>query len=689
MSQHPIRQEEPQGLWAPELSIRIAKPCIDLFVANFGAAACESFLATWGTCLGELEGDETRWISLAFLESLSVELVRRAGSEKIIERCGRLAATRPYIGAVYPLARVLISPGKLYRSLPKLTPTLNKINRVEVQQASRGQATVTFYQSEIQETTPHVCTGRKAQLAAVPTIWNLPQAHIEESECFHKGGTCCRYQIRWRERVPAVGSFFGIAISLLIYFFVPSNLLNQGTLFLLLIAGFALGLAIDRTRTGLEAHRFAAEQNRGLSELLSASERQFQKLLETQQQHNEAKSQVSQLASQLVQAQKLEVIGLLAGGIAHDFNNLITIIHSYATMMDEELEAESPFKEDLHEIKNASERATHLTRQLLAFGRKQILEPRALDINQVIVGLERLLQRLLGEDIDFQTRLAPQNPTVYADPGQLEQVLMNLSVNARDAMPNGGRLTIQTDTIAFGEDSPPPPPLKKGAYVIITVTDSGEGMTPEVCERIFEPFFTTKEKGRGTGLGLSTVYGIVLQSDGRISVTSQPGEGASFEVLLPSIDQKPEHQPVSIAPLASCGRGGTILLAEDEPPLRELLCRLLESAGYQVIVAANGLEAVQAFQQQKTDIDLLLSDVIMPQMGGRELAVELRHEAPELPILFMSGYTHTSLDSKTIEALNAQFIAKPFSTKQLLIQLQKMLQHKAPPSAQEDQLTDI
>jgi signal transduction histidine kinase len=370
------------------------------------------------------------------------------------------------------------------------------------------------------------------------------------------------------------------------------------------------------------------------------------------------------LEDQFHQAQKMESIGNLAGGIAHDFNNLLTAILGYASVLleDDSKSLEPSVVRSFHEeIHKAAERAAALTNQLLAFSRRQIIQPTVLNVNAVIAGLEQLLQRLIGEDIELTTRLAGQLGSTRGDAGQIEQVIMNLVVNARDAMPTGGKITIETADVdldeVFARDHINVAP---GPYVMLTVSDTGSGMTPGIQARIFEPFFTTKPKGRGTGLGLATIYGIVKQNDGEIEVNSEPGKGTVFTVYLPRVAAAPTVQREQ-ATTASPGRGEMVLLVEDDHRVRKLARELLHRNGYQVIEGADAEDAIRVAAACTRPIDLLLTDVVMPGMGGRLLAERLVHHHPTLKVLYMSGYTDDAMVNHGVLTPDIAFLQKPFT----------------------------
>jgi len=378
---------------------------------------------------------------------------------------------------------------------------------------------------------------------------------------------------------------------------------------------------------------------------------------------------------QLRQVLKLEAVGRLAGGIAHDFNNILTAVGGHAALLLEEIPPGDPLRADLEEIKRGVDRATSLTRQLLAFSRKQVLKPRVLDLTSVVAETEQMLRRLIGEDIDLRTSAEPGLGRVLADPGQIQQVILNLAVNARDAMPDGGRLSIELANVDVDEEMarrhvPEQPP---GRYVRLTVSDTGTGIPHHIQPHIFEPFFTTKEKGKGTGLGLSTVYGIVKQSGGFIWVYSEPGQGATFKIYLPRVDAPAEQTPAPQPEVAAHAGEETILLVEDEPAVRDLAQRILRRKGYRVIVASNGREALDLVERQEGPIDLLVTDLIMPQMDGRELAQRLAALRPGLPVLFMSGYTGDTIAQRGVLDPDVAFIEKPFSPEGLARKVREIL----------------
>jgi hypothetical protein len=410
--------------------------------------------------------------------------------------------------------------------------------------------------------------------------------------------------------------------------------------------------------------------------LVSAAVRDVTDRLEEQAERARLKAEAERerLEAQLQQSQRLESLGQLAGGVAHDFNNLLGVILNYAAFVAEELaaaEAEeganrwAPVRADVDEIARAGERATELTRQLLAFARREVVRPRVLDLNEVIDELERLLMRSLGEHVTLSTSLEPELWSVMADPGKLEQVLVNLAVNARDAMPGTGTLTIDTQNItADATYAAKHPDVQPGRYVRLRVSDTGVGMDPEVQRRAFEPFFTTKAGSEGTGLGLATVYGIITQAEGHVQIYSEPGMGTTIGILLPATDAAPDETRPS-APMNVGGAGETVLVVEDEDPMREVTCRILSRNGYHVVSAANGAEALDAARSAE-HVDLVLTDVVMPLMLGKELAERIKEAHPGLPVIFMSGYAMPVLASSGRLDPRVTLIEKPYSAAVLL-----------------------
>src|SRR6266540_2778483 len=381
------------------------------------------------------------------------------------------------------------------------------------------------------------------------------------------------------------------------------------------------------------------------------------------------------LEEQLMQSQKMEAIGQLAGGVAHDFNNILTAIVGYTDLLTAEFDGNARQLEDLEEIRKAARRAAALTRQLLAFSRKQVLEPRVIDVNGVVMNLDKMLRSLISENIELKTALATELAAARADPNQLEQVIMNLAINARDAMPEGGTLTIETGNATLDQAyAAQHVSVIPGEYVMLAVSDTGCGMDHDTQARIFEPFFTTKPPGRGTGLGLSTVYGIVKQSGGNIWLYSEVGKGTTFKVYLPAIEAAPEPAGKPAAAEPSVRGGGTVLVVEDDDQLRRLAHRALAAQGYLVLEADRGATALDLAKRHKGAIDLLLTDVVMPDTNGRKLADALRATRPGLRVLFMSGYPDGAIGKHGILEHGVAYLAKPFTTEAITRKVREVLE---------------
>ena len=458
-------------------------------------------------------------------------------------------------------------------------------------------------------------------IADVVADANFPRADIAARVGFHGG---CAFPIRFRSEILGVVEFFSRSIR------EP----DPDLLAMMVTIGSQIGQFIERKRV---------EEALGYSE------------------------------EQLRQSQKLEAIGQLAGGVAHDFNNLLTAINGYSALALRRLGEDHPISAYLEEIKKAGERATNLTRQLLAFGRKQLLQPLALNLNDIVGDMIKLLKRLIGEDVQLVTKAGVNLKQIKADPGQLEQVLVNLVVNARDAMPRGGTVTIETANIVLdGTYASRHVGVTPGEYVMLAVSDTGVGMDHETQSHIFEPFFTTKEKGKGTGLGLSTVYGIVRQSGGNIWVYSEPGRGTTFKVYLPQVHD--EITKVDAIAEVIIKRGSeTVLLVEDEDMVRNLARQILEETGYTVLAANGGEEALHLFKTHKGTIHLMITDVVMPKMSGKDVADKLKETHPETKVLFMSGYTDEAIVHHGIVDSHIAFIQKPFSEVALTQKIREVL----------------
>ncbi|MBW1724692.1 MAG: response regulator [Deltaproteobacteria bacterium] len=379
------------------------------------------------------------------------------------------------------------------------------------------------------------------------------------------------------------------------------------------------------------------------------------------------------LETQLQQAQKMEAIGTLAGGVAHDFNNLLTSILGNSELALAKIDLDDPLHEEIEEIKNAGQRAAALTRQLLIFSRKQIIQPRILNLNEIISDIKKMLVRMIEEHIELKMNYAPDLQSVNIDPTQIEQVVFNLAANARDAMPSGGTLTIETENLELNEKHFQRPLIDKepGPYIKLSIRDNGVGMDEETQTHIFEPFFTTKEIGKGTGLGMSTVYGIVKQNGGFIQVDSEKGRGTTFEIYLPAVEGSTEPKTM---PSHEVSPGSeSVLVVEDNHSLRKLVCNILEKYGYQVQEAPNGEEALKVIAENEKPIHLLVTDVIMPGMGGRMLAERLQSQQPDIKVLFMSGYMDQTISHQDLSAAELNFIEKPFSPQKLANKIREIL----------------
>lgn len=433
----------------------------------------------------------------------------------------------------------------------------------------------------------------------------------------------------------------------------------------------------NSTSVALENVKLYAELEARIAERSSALE--AARLAEVQalnalEERKRTQALLERTEQQLRQSQKMDAVGQLAGGIAHDFNNLLSVILSFSSMALDSLKPGDPLREDLKEISQAGERAAALTKRLLTFSRQQILEPRSIDVGQVTRGMEMMLRRLLGENVELEVSVSPELFPVLADRGQIEQVLMNLAVNARDAMPGGGKLTIEVGNVHLsGEYTNTHLGLSDGDYLMLAVSDTGTGMDREMQSRIFEPFFTTKERGKGTGLGLSTVYGIVKQSRGHIWVYSEPGEGTTFKVYLPRGARDNAVPRVHAPVVARLNGSETILLVEDDDQVRKAARGILRRNGYEVLEAKNAGEAI-LMAESKRQFHLLLTDVIMPQMSGMQLIERLRATRPDLRAVCMSGYTGEAAMRHGVLQEGVAFVQKPLTPEALLIKVREVLE---------------
>jgi two-component system cell cycle sensor histidine kinase/response regulator CckA len=425
--------------------------------------------------------------------------------------------------------------------------------------------------------------------------------------------------------------------------------------------------AVEALRAG--AHDFLTKAR--LSRLLPAIDRELREAA--------TRAEKGRIEEQYRQAQKMEAIGHFAGGIAHDFNNLLTVITGYVELSLAGLSDRDPLHQHLREVREASERAATLVRQISAFSRQQIVHPRVFDLNSVMARMDRLLQRVIGEDMEFVMTLAPDLGRIRADPGQIEQVLMNLVVNARDAMPDGGRLVVETSTVELrAGDAPCGAGLLPGPHVLLSVTDTGTGMDERTKARIFEPFFTTKEEGKGTGLGLATVYGIVKQCGASVSVESAPGRGSAFRIHFPRVDEAAEALAKPADRGTVVGGTETILVVEDEKQIRGLAVQVLRKNGYRVFEAATPADALSLTEAEKGEIDLMVTDVIMPGMSGADLAERLSSLRPRMRVLFVSGYAAGAKGHHRIPVDGIHFLPKPFTPDALLQRAREILDAPVP-----------
>jgi signal transduction histidine kinase len=439
---------------------------------------------------------------------------------------------------------------------------------------------------------------------------------------------------------------------------------------------FILVSAVVSEETAVAAMKAGAHDyimKRNLARLAPAIERELGEA-QTRLARKAAEEALRQSEEQLRQSQKLEAVGRLAAGVAHDFNNILTVITGHAELLLSQLDAHDPRRKNAERVEKAASQAAGLTRQLLTFSRKQVVEPRVVDVNALILNLENMLRPLLGEDINFRVVPDPGAARIKADPGQIEQVIMNLAVNARDAMPKGGKLTVTTANVTLDKNRLANlPGLSAGDYVMIAVADTGAGMSSEVKAHLFEPFFTTKPTGKGTGLGLATCFGIVKQNAGGIYVQSELDKGTTFKVYFPQVQSAPEPAPVRAAPTGAVGGNETVLVVEDEPVVRDLAACILRAEGYTVVEAGNGEEGLRVARQHDGKIDLVLTDVVMPVMSGKQMADALRASHPDTKVLFTSGYTEDALGHHGVLGPGIVFLQKPYLTTTLARKVREVL----------------
>lgn len=439
---------------------------------------------------------------------------------------------------------------------------------------------------------------------------------------------------------------------------------------------FILVSAVVSEETAVAAMKAGAHDyimKRKLARLAPAIERELREA-QTRAARKTAEAALRLSEAQLRQAQKLEAVGRLAGGVAHDFNNILTVITGHSELLLRQLTEDDPRRKSAEQIEKSAFFAAALTRQLLTFSRKQVIEPQVLNPNTIIRNVEKMLRRLIGEDIDFRTVLDPAVGNIKADPGQIEQIIMNLAVNARDAMPSGGKLTVTTVNTSLDENYLKHfPDLRAGDYVMLAITDTGTGMSEEVKAHLFEPFFTTKPAGKGTGLGLATCFGIVKQNAGHISLYSELGQGTTFKIYFPRVQSALQPARIRNQPSEVAGGCETVLLVEDEPAVRELAALTLREKGYTVVEAVNGAEGLRIARQHEGRIDLVLTDVIMPVMGGKEMADLLQTSHPDTKVLFTSGYTEDAIGHHGVLRPGIVFLQKPYMTTTLARKVREVL----------------
>ena len=464
----------------------------------------------------------------------------------------------------------------------------------------------------------------------------------------------------------------------------------------LLVMGIAITLVLSRNITqpqyDIPTQREFKQQVQRTAQLEEANRKLELRLQSNTQKRSVAEKErtdalvaLHNTEKQLIQSQKLEAVGRLAGGVAHDFNNLLTVILGYSEIANQNLSAGDPLRHNLNEIIKASKRAASLTRQLLVFSRKQVMQPRVFDLNTVVSDLEKMLRRMIGEDVEMHVSRQPNLGRIKADPMQLEQVIMNLVVNARDAMPRGGNLSIETRNVYLDESyAREHLPVVAGDYVMLAISDTGCGMDEETRQHIFEPFFTTKEVGKGTGLGLSMVYGIVRQSGGTIWVYSEAGQGTTFKIYFPRVTAEVKESGQASQPFDALRGTETILLVEDADLVRTLTRRVLENAGYRVLEAASAEAAIRLCESIHDKIGLLLTDVVMPGMNVDDMSKILLAKQPGMPVLYMSGYTDDAIVQRGVFEAGVNFLEKPFSPASLALKVREVLDRRTPAMQERD-----
>lgn len=682
--------ETTDGVWGPDVGARFAAPVLDVMRSEVGNADTDALLERLGVTQSELD-DETAWITLPFLEQLVEALVAATDDPESIDRVSRLSMTRRYIGSLFPLLRLLGSPRALYSDLPKLTANWNRVSLVDVLERGRNSIVLRYGSSpERPERSPLICRSRRAQLAAAPGIWDLPDARVDEQECQHEGGEACVYRVTWRNRVRPGYTVAGALLGVLAGWLSGASLVGSPAIVVLGLIGLLLGFALDRQRTLAEAERFARDQNQALQRMVDASDRRFEQLLDQSNRRERAEASAAQ-------SNRLATMGMLAAGVAHEINNPLTYVlcslesaaddlpklssalqkclniigerigsEEFIRLMGKEHELLDPAMLDdiracFDDALGGSRRIRDVARGLRAFARVdrgRLLPVELIDVIEVAI-------TMVSNEIKYRAQLVKEYgevSTVMANDGRLSQVFLNLLVNAAQAIQEGDREGNEIRVRTWQE----------GDEVCAEVRDTGNGICAEHLPRLFEPFFTTKEVGKGTGLGLSTVFGIVKQSDGYIWVDSEPGQGATFQVYLPRLDQ--DEQPWRPRPVAAAAGGGgeTILVVEDDDAVRALAVRALGKNGY-TLLQANGLRQTLAVLAQCDRIDLLLSDVVMPGGSGPEVAAAVSAAHPDARVMYMSGHMDDAIARHKVLEPGVAFLQKPFTSLDLCGRVREVL----------------
>jgi|HubBroStandDraft_1064217.scaffolds.fasta_scaffold00734_3 signal transduction histidine kinase/ActR/RegA family two-component response regulator len=674
--------QEPPDV-APEIGTRAVSTCFRYFERTFGR---ERLMRALGRIGGEptLEYllDPENFVSLEYVLRAARVLTEEAGDASFLRRAGEHQLDDPRIlGFVYYVARSLGSPGLYYRFAVKTARSFNRVGEMSIEDLTNQQVRVR-YRSLKPEGTRLLCEGRMGQLASAPRLWGQPLARVTETECQQLGAPACCYELTWVPTSrPLVRGLLGGAAGLTmggLTMGLPGAIVGgtMGTLVALTTAYRAAALA--NARQILDG---AEGSGRSMHELQRRFE-EIQKLhVEATATHQSLAEEIAQRGraeAALIEAQKLEAVGRLSGGIAHDFNNVLTVILGSVEVAKRHLGSPTEVAVDLETIEESAIRAADLTRRLLTFARREIVQPRVLGMREQLMQLDRMLRRMVGEDVQIVFEIGSDPLNVVIDPTQLEQLLMNLAANARDAMPSGGTLRFEargwSGSPAASESDEV---LHAGEYVVLTVSDTGCGMDAATQQRAFEPFFTTKDVGNGTGLGLATCHGIVRQAGGVITIESVPGRGTAVRIHLPRVRQSPEPPATPRSALAPSGTE-TILVVEDDPHVRQIVARTLTSAGYRVVEAGSGADGVAAAQAEPGEVHLLVTDVVMAGMDGSALAKRIGAIRPNTRTLFVSGYSNEVVSHRGVLAQGVQLLAKPFTEADLLAKVRYVLDQGEP-----------